>query len=56
MADGSITPVTAMAWWTNVKEALSCNLQRPLPSVLPPFRDENDVTEKLAVSALLLQR
>lgn len=56
MADGSITYVTALAWWTNVKGTLSCNLQRPLPSVLPPLRDDNGVTEKLAVSALLLQR
>lgn len=54
MADGSITCVTAMAWWTNVKGTL--NLQRPLPSVRPLVRDDNDVTEKPAVSALLLQQ
>lgn len=56
MADGSIMSATLMAWWTNGKGTLRCNLQRPLPSVFPPLRDDNNVTERLAVSALLLQR
>lgn len=41
----------------NVRRTLGCNLQRPLPSFrLPPLRDDNDVMEKLVVSALSLRR